>query len=92
MKKVITLINITKFSAYLWLGCIISVFSIFGYVVGYKKETFDVGNESLALAIAGLILLGILFFAVGCLTYTIDSLKSRQNKKTFFFFFLIKLI
>lgn len=91
MKKVITLINVTKLSAYLWLGCIVSVFSFFGYVVGYKKETFDVGNESLALAIAGLILLGILFFAVGCLTYTIDSLKSRQNKKTFFLLFWIKL-
>lgn len=91
MQKVITLKNIIKLNAFLWAGCIVIVFGILGYVAGYKKERFDVGNETIALVMTGFILLGILFFAIGCLTYTIDKLKSNQKKKIFFLLFWVKL-
>lgn len=92
MRKVITLNYLTKLSACLWLLCVTAVGVIMGYVVGYKNQTFDVGNETLALVMAGFILLGGFFFLLGCLSYTIMSLKKNQGQKPFFIVFWIKIL
>ncbi len=83
--------RVTKISAIIWLGCIIGVFAILGYVVGIRKELFDKAPDIFAFSLLGLILFGCLAFLVGSLSFTTQISAKRSQKKQNIFVFLIKL-
>jgi signal peptidase I len=83
--------RITKISAILWIGCIIGVFVILGYVVGIRKEMFDKAPNVFAFSLLGLVLLGCLAFLIGSVGLTAQILVKRSQKKQNIILFLIKL-
>src|SRR3990170_410844 len=83
--------KVTKISAIIWLGCILSVFAILGYVVGIRKEMFDKAPNIFAFSLLGLILLGCLAFLVGTVSFTALFITKKSQKKQNIFIFLIKL-
>lgn len=85
------LYRITKISAVIWLGCIIGVFAIMGYVVGIRQKMFDKAPDVFAFSLLGLILLGCFAFLIGSVSFTAQTLHKRSQKKQNIFIFLIKL-
>lgn len=82
------LYRITKISAIIWVGCIIGVFAILGYVVGIRKEMFDKAPDVFAFSLLGLVLLGCLVFFIGLVSFIslllVRNSKKHQNKLLFF--------
>lgn len=78
----------TKISAIIWVGCIIGVFAILGYVVGIRKEMFDKAPDVFAFSLLGLVLLGCLVFFIGLVSFIslllVRNSKKNQNKLLFF--------
>jgi hypothetical protein len=62
--------RVTKVSVIIWLGCIIGVFAIIGYVVDIRKELFDEAPDVFTFSLLNLILLGCLAFLVGSVSFT----------------------
>ncbi len=85
------LYRITKISVVIWLGCIVGVFAIMGYVVGIRQEMFDKTPDIFAFSLLGLILLGCFAFLIGSVSFTAQILIKRSRKKQNIFIFLIKL-
>jgi len=83
--------RVTKISAIIWLGCILGVFTILGYVVGIRKEMFDKAPNVFAFSLLGLILLGCLAFLVGTVSFTALLTTKKSQKKQNIFIFLIRL-
>ncbi|HAP37797.1 signal peptidase I [Candidatus Shapirobacteria bacterium RIFOXYD1_FULL_38_32] len=83
--------GITKISAFIWLGCIIGVFAIMGYVVGVRKEMFDKAPDVFAFSLLGLVLLGCLAFLIGIVSFTAKLITEQSYKKQNVLTFLIKL-
>lgn len=83
--------RVTKISAIIWIGCIVAVFAILGYVVGIRKEMFDKAPDVFAFSLLSLILLGGLAFLIGVISFTAQILIKRSQKKQNIFVFLIKL-
>ena len=86
-----SLSRITKISILVWLACILSVFTIIGYVVGIRMELFDKAPDVFAFTLLGLILLGCLAFLVGVISFTAQLISKRSQKKQSIIVFLIKL-
>lgn len=78
----------TKISAIIWVGCIISVFAILGYVVGIRKEMFDKAPDVFAFSLLGFVLLGCFVFFIGLVSFIslllVRNSKKNQNKLLFF--------
>lgn len=78
----------TKISAIIWVGCVIGVFAILGYVVGIRKEMFDKAPDVFAFSLLGLVLLGCLVFFIGLVSFIslllVRNSKKNQNKLLFF--------
>lgn len=83
--------RVTKISVIIWLGCIITVFAILGYVVGIRKEMFDKAPDVFAFSLLGFVLLGGLAFLIGVISLTTQILIKKSQKKQSIFIFLIKL-
>lgn len=83
--------RITIISGIIWLGCIIGVFAILGYVVGIRQETFDKAPEVFGFILLGLFLLGCLAFLVGIISLTTQLISKRSQKKQNLLVFIIKL-
>jgi len=83
--------RITKISAVVWLGCIVGVFAIMGYVVGIRQEMFDKAPDVFAFSLLGFVLLGCFAFLIGSVSFTAQILHKRSRKKQNVFIFLIKL-
>ena len=81
----------TKMSVIVWIGCIIGVFAILGYVVGIRKEMFDKAPDVFAFSLLGLVLLGCLAFLIGITSFTAQLIAMKSHKKQNIFIFLIKL-
>ena len=82
---------IIKVSAIVWVGCIVGVFSIMGYVVGIRKEMFDKAPDVFAFSLLGLVLLGSFAFLIGITSFTAQLIAKRSHKRQNIFIFLIKL-
>lgn len=82
---------ITKISAIVWIGCIVGVFSVMGYVVGIRKEMFDKAPDVFAFSLLGLVLLGCLVFLIGITSFTAQLIAKRSHKRQNIFIFLVKL-
>ncbi|MDP1760364.1 MAG: signal peptidase I, partial [Candidatus Woesebacteria bacterium] len=82
---------VIKVSAIVWVGCIIGVFSIIGYVVGIRKEMFDKAPDIFASSLLGLILLGCLAFLIGITSFTAQLIAKRSHRRQNIFIFLVKL-
>lgn len=78
-------------STWLWVATIVIFCIAFTYVIIFRKETFDVAPGIFAIIIAVLILLGILFYFIATLTYTIHKIKTNATAKLNPVSFLIKL-
>lgn len=83
--------RITKISIFIWLTCIVGVFTIMGYVVGIRKELFDKAPDVFAFSLLGLILLGCFTFLVAAIGFTAQLISKRSQKKQNILAFLIKL-
>lgn len=83
--------RITKISILLWIGCIIGVFAILGYVVGVRGEMFDKAPNVFAFLLLGLIFLGCLAFLIGLVTFTAETLIKKSQKRQNILLFLIKI-
>lgn len=83
--------KVTKISAVIWLGCIIGVFTVLGYVVGIRKEILDKAPDVFAFSLLGLVLLGCLAFLIGITSFTAQLIAKRSHKKQNIFIFLVKL-
>ena len=82
---------IIKVLAIVWVGCIVGVFSIMGYVVGIRKEMFDKAPDVFAFSLLGLVLLGSFAFLIGITSFTAQLIAKRSHKRQNIFIFLIKL-
>jgi len=83
--------RVTKISVFVWLACILGVFVIIGYVVGVRKELFDKASDVFMFSLLGLVLLGCLAFLGGAVSFTVQLIAKRSQKKQNIFIFLIKL-
>ena len=80
-----------KFFAALWFLCIVIVLTIFGYVIGIRKELFDKAPSIFAFSMLGFVGLGCLSFGVAIvciIAQLFDFSSKKQNIITYF----IKLI
>jgi len=62
--------KVIKTSLFIWFACIVGVFAIIGYVIGFRKELFDKAPDVFVFSLLGLILLGCLAFLVGVIGFT----------------------
>jgi len=83
--------KVIKTSLFIWFACIVGVFAIIGYVIGFRKELFDKAPDVFVFSLLGLILLGCLAFLVGVIGFTVQLISKRSQKKQNIFVFLVKL-
>jgi signal peptidase I len=83
--------RVTKISVFVCLACILGVFVIIGYVVGVRKELFDKAPDIFMFSLLVLVLLGCLAFLGGAVSFTVQLIAKRSQKKQNIFIFLIKL-
>lgn len=86
------LYRVTKISGIIWIGCIVGVFAIIGYVVGVRKELFDKAPGVFVFSPLALVLLGCLAFLIGSVSFTAQILIKKIQKKQNIILLLIKFL